>query len=71
MVRMDQALKDERLELMIKHTSHRERIANLRAEQKLWNDRITQIDRIELRESLNLDGEDTAISLDTKVALGG
>jgi hypothetical protein len=67
---MEQALKDERLELMLKHTSHRQTIANLRTEQKAWQDRITEIDRIELRENLNLDGEDTQILLDTKVSLG-
>ena len=50
---MDKALQDERLELMIKHTAHRETIAQLRKEQRTWSERIAEIDRIDTIERLN------------------
>ena len=52
---MEQALLDERLELFLKHNGHREQIANMRKEQKAWQDRITEIDRLETIEKLNPD----------------
>jgi hypothetical protein len=60
---MDEALKSERLELHLKHADATQKIVNLRAEQMEHHKRITQIDRIELRENLSLDGEDLAIDL--------
>ena len=49
---MDEALKSERLELHLKHADATQKIVNLRAEQMEHHKRITQIDRIELRENL-------------------
>lgn len=52
---MEQALKDERLVLHLRHNEAREKINALRAEQLAHHKRITEIDAIEQGENRNLD----------------
>jgi hypothetical protein len=67
---MEQALKDERLALMIEHASLDQKCEALQAQKLPLHQRITEIDYIELRESMNLDGNDTQLVPGGAVSLG-
>ena len=67
---MDQALHDERLTLMIEHASLDQKCAALQEQKLPLHRRITEIDRIELRENLSLDGNDIMLAPGGAVSLG-
>lgn len=67
---MDQALKDERLDKLIQHASLDELIRGIRAKQMDLHKRITQIDQIELRETISLGGDDLVLAPAGPVNLG-